>query len=209
MQLTKFHHACFSVTKDGETIVVDPGEFSTDFVSPDTVVAVIVTHQHADHFDIGHIQAIADRNPDMVVFAHESVTEQIDTIPTHAVNAGDNVMAGNFSLTFVGGTHAVVDVSIPPLPNLGVLINDSLYYPGDSFALPTAPVTTLALPAAAPWLKASEAIEFMVAVKPRAVFPTHDAILSDEGKMIYDRLYEHAAKQNNINYQRITTPIEI
>lgn len=209
MQLTKFKHACFTATKDTSTIVVDPGTFSTDFVVPDNVVAVVVTHQHPDHLDTAKLQSIIDRNPKAVIFADTSLLPQLSAFATQAVEANESVKAGPFNLRFFGGKHATIRSSISPVANLGVLINDALYYPGDSFVLPNVQVDTLALPACAPWMKIDEAIEFLQAVHPRAAFPTHDAILSDDGKAIYDFWFTQASQEKGILYQRITTPIEI
>ena len=36
----------------------------------------------------------------------------------------------------------------------------------------------LGLPTAAPWLKLSEAVDLLRAVRPRLAFPVHDAVLS-------------------------------
>ena len=209
MQLTKFKHACFTVTKDTKTVVVDPGTFSTDFVVPDNVVATVITHEHMDHLNEKHIEAISERNPDMVVIAHESITSKLQGAKTRSVAADESVEIGGFTLVFTGGKHATIHSTIPQIANLGVHINHSLYYPGDSFAPPSEPVTVLALPAAAPWMKASEAIDFLISVKPARAFPTHDAILSSEGKEIYDRLYETMASQHDIIFQRVTTPIDL
>lgn len=209
MQLTKFKHACFTVTKDTKTIVVDPGTFSTDFVVPDNVVAAVITHEHMDHLNEKHIEAISERNPDMVVLAHESIASKLRGAKTQSVAAGDTVEIGGFTLTFTGGQHAMIHPTIPLIANVGVHINHTLYYPGDSFTPPSEPVTVLALPAAAPWMKASEAIDFLVSVKPVRAFPTHDAILSSEGKEIYDRLYERMASEHDIVFQRVTTPIDL
>jgi L-ascorbate metabolism protein UlaG (beta-lactamase superfamily) len=209
MQLTKFKHACFTVTKDTNTIVVDPGTFSTDFVVPDNVVATIITHEHADHLDEKQLQAISERSPDMVVVAHESIASKLKRVKTRSVSAGDTIEISGFNLTFTGGEHATIAPNLPPLPNLGVHINQTLYDPGDSFTPPAGPVKVLALPAAAPWMKASEAIAFLASIKPEQAFPTHDAILSSEGKEIYDRLYEAAASNYNTRYQRISTPIDL
>lgn len=209
MQLTKFKHACFTVTKDTKTIVVDPGSFSTDFVPPDNVVATIITHAHGDHLDEEKLQAIAERSPDMVVIAHESIAAKLKNNKTRSVTPGDTIELEGFTLTFTGGQHATIYPNIPPLANLGIHINQSLYYPGDSFTPPTAAVKVLALPAAAPWMKARESIDFLLSVQPEIAFPTHDAILSSEGKEIYDRLYESVAGQHGITYQRISTPIEL
>ena len=209
MQLTKFKHACFTVTKDTKTIVVDPGAFSTDFVVPDNVVATIITHEHPDHLDEKRLQAINERNPNMVVVTHESIASKLKGLKTKNVTAGDTIEVSGFTLTFTGGEHATIAPSLPSLANLGVHINQALYYPGDSFAQPSGPVKVLALPAAAPWMKASEAITFLASVQPEHAFPTHDAILSSEGKEIYDRLYETAANKHNTRYQRISTPIDL
>lgn len=209
MQLTKFKHACFTVTKDTKTIVVDPGVFSTDFVVPDNVVATVITHEHADHLDEKRLQAISERSPDMVVVAHESIASKLKQIKTRSVAAGATIEISGFTLTFTGGNHATITSDLPPVANLGVHINQTLYYPGDSFAPPAGPVKVLALPAAAPWMKASEAIAFLASIKPERAFPTHDAILSSEGKEIYDRLYEAAANNYGTHYQRISTPIDL
>jgi L-ascorbate metabolism protein UlaG (beta-lactamase superfamily) len=39
-------------------------------------------------------------------------------------------------------------------------------------------VEVLALPDGAPWLKISEAIDYMLAVKPKVAIPVHDAVLA-------------------------------
>ena len=40
----------------------------------------------------------------------------------------------------------------------------------------------VAVPAAAPWLKVSEAMDFITAVKPKKAFLMHDIMLSDTGQ---------------------------
>lgn len=209
MQLHKFKHACFTVTKDMQTIVIDPGSFSTDFVVPDDVIGIIVTHNHPDHLDPAKIQAILDRNPNATVYGASEALEGLMISQKQSVQATDTLNVGPFNLSFYGGKHAIIDPSIPPIANLGVMINDFLYYPGDSFVTPDTPVRALALPLSAPWTKVSETIAFLTAIKPDLAFPTHDAILSPEGKEIYDRLLQNASQQNNIDYQRLTTPIQL
>lgn len=67
------------------------------------------------------------------------------------VHTGDTVEAEPFTLRFFGGTHAVIHASIPVVDNLGVLIDDELYYAGDSFTVPEGvDVDVLAVPAGAP-----------------------------------------------------------
>lgn len=87
--------------------------------------------------------------------------------------------------------------------NIGILINDLLYYPGDSFVLPGRPVDTLALPVAAPWLKISEAMDFLTQIRPRLAFPTHDAVLSQIGKELVDGRLNATAQEQDTTYQRL------
>lgn len=209
MKLTKYGHACFTVEKDGQLLVVDPGNMSGDFIAPPHVTGVVITHEHGDHFDLEQLSAVADKNPDVVIIAHESVTSKIEALETKTVNIGDTLTIGMFELEFFGGLHAPIHRSFPVIANLGVMINDLLYYPGDSFTLPGKPVDTLALPAGAPWLKIGDAMDFLEQISPRFAFPTHDAVLSNEGKEINDQMLSMIAEKNNIEYKRFDSPLAI
>jgi L-ascorbate metabolism protein UlaG (beta-lactamase superfamily) len=209
MKLTKFEHACFTVEKDGQVVVVDPGAFTMDFVVPENVVAIVVTHEHQDHFEPAKLHAIMDKNPNAKIYAHVDVTSQMQDLPAVAVDAGEVVEIGDFKLEFFGGKHALIHPSMPIAANLGVMINDSIYHPGDSFTLPNKPVDVLALPVGAPWLKISEAIDFLNTVKPQIVFPTHDAILSEIGKGLADRIVPMLNTNATGKYQRIDGSIDI
>ena len=209
MKLTKYEHACFTIEKDHHMLVVDPGNFATDYLPSNNVVAIVITHEHADHFDPEQLAAIMDKNPEATIIAGESVTSKIETFKTQTVSPGDKLRAGLFELEFFGGTHATIHRTIPAIQNVGVLINDLLYYPGDSFTLPGRPVDTLAIPAGAPWLKIGDALDFLELVKPRLAFPTHDAVLSDVGKGLADRLLGAVAEAGGIEYKRLDSPIEL
>jgi len=209
MILTKYEHACFTLEDDGQILVVDPGNFTGDFIAPENIVGIVITHEHPDHFDHEQLEAIVDKNPNAVIIGHESITSKIEVFEARAVSAGETMTVGPFNLAFFGGHHAIIHESMPGIANLGVMVNELLYYPGDSFTLPQKPVDTLAIPASAPWMKISEAMDFLTAVKPRFAFPTHDAILSEVGKGISDRLLSNIATENGIEYKRLETPVEI
>ena len=66
---------------------------------------------------------------------------------------------------------------------------------------------TLALPVGEPWLKINDSIDFLRDINPRLVFPTHDAVLSDIGKNLPDRIIPGLVP--DVTYQRLTTPIEL
>jgi L-ascorbate metabolism protein UlaG (beta-lactamase superfamily) len=209
MKLTKYEHACLTIEKDGQLLVIDPGNLTTDFIPPEHVVAVIVTHAHGDHFDPDILAAIYNKNPDSLLIAEQTI---IDKMPDHrgqAVHPGDNIQVGEFELEFFGGQHALIHGSIPTIDNLGVLVNELLYYPGDSLIVPPASVDTLALPVSAPWLKISEAMDFLIAVRPRLAFPVHDALLSPIGATMTDTMLGRVADQYHIEYRRLQDSIDI
>lgn len=209
MKLTKFKHSCFMLEHDGQSLIVDPGNWSIDFVDPGNVTVIMLTHEHSDHFDKDLLQGIVDKNPEAVIIAPHEMTEKLAGFSTKGVFPGDSLTVGAFRLSFFGGEHAPIHPEIASVVNVGVLVNNSFYYPGDSFTLPGVPVKTLALPVTAPWLKISEPIDFMIEVKPELAFPVHDHIASDDGKALVDRILGGFAEKNSIRYQRITGSLDI
>lgn len=211
MKITKYQHACLLIEKDGTSLVIDPGEYSDDFVVPQNVVAVIVTHQHSDHADPHKIAQILEQNPEAILLIGPNDTlTKLDSKNKQIVTGGDKLSVGGFNLKFFGGQHAIIHSSLPTVENVGILVDDKFYYPGDSFTLPNVPVDTLALPVSAPWLKISETIDFMLAVKPRLAFQTHDILLSDEARGIVTRVVGGFAQKAGIDLRDIYgSPIEI
>jgi len=210
MKLTKYEHACFTLEQDGKLLVVDPGIITTDLGSPENVVAIVVTHEHPDHFDPAALGALIAHNPDAVIYAHKDITKQFgDTLPHQAVTAGETVVVEPFTLEFFGGEHAVIHPSIPVVANLGVMVNDTLYYPGDSFVKPNKPVKVLALPVTAPWMRLAEAMDYVSELKPELAFPTHDGVASSFGKQLPDRMIPSFMESYGGSYQRIKGSIEV
>ena len=189
MRLTKLEHAAFVVEEDGRKLVVDPGSFTTPQVDLHVVVAVVVTHEHPDHWtpdQLGHLLAT---NPGATIYGPAGLAEAAEGFDVHVVADGDTVEAGPFTLAFHGSRHAVIHESIPVIDNVGVLVNGRLFYPGDAFTVPPVPVETLAAPVGAPWLKIGEAMDYVTAVAPTRLFPVHEQTLSAAGfGMHADRL---------------------
>lgn len=203
MKLTKFEHACFTVEKDGAHLVVDPGNLTTDFTVPENVVAVIITHNHPDHLDKEQLDELFEDNPSAVLIAPLEITREFPHYDTRPSSHGDSFSLGGFDIDVYGKTHATIYPGLETPHTIGVLIEDRLFYPGDALTVPDKSVDCLALPIGAPWLKASEAIDYMIAIGARLTFPTHDATLSTEGKMIYDRVIQRYAESASTTYKRL------
>lgn len=176
MKITKWTHACVRVEHEGRVLVIDPGTWS----EPRALVgadAVLVTHEHTDHVDVLRLAGLG-----VPVFAPDGARlPDLAPLPVTRVAAGDTFTAAGFAVTAVGGRHATIHDGQPDCANLGYLVDDAVYHPGDSLALPGAPVETLLVPAQGSWLKLTEAITFATTVGARRVFPIHDAQLNDRG----------------------------
>lgn len=197
MRVTKHEHASLRIDESGETLVIDPGMFTMPFDDLSGLVAVVLTHEHPDHWTPENIDRILSAAPGTPIFAPEGVAAAAEGYEVTVVSPGDVVAAGRFTLRFFGGDHAVIHASLPPVQNVGVLVNDLLYYPGDSYAVPDdIRVDTLAAPLGAPWLKIGEAMDFVLAVSPRRAFGVHDMTLSVVGRDMHRQRLQWATEQN-------------
>lgn len=194
-----------AVQKSGSTIIIDPGAFTTPLNDVTGVIAIVVTHEHADHWTPEQLRRILERNPDARIFGPGGVAAAVvdHDLTVETVKNGDELQVGPFSLKFIGEKHAVIHESIPVIDNVAVLIDDSFYYAGDSFTLPNVPIDTLAAPIGAPWLKVGEAIDYVLAVAPRRAFPVHEAVLSQIGISINSERLEAATQQGGGEYVKL------
>ena len=189
MKLTKFEHAALVLEKSGETLVVDPGAFTMPLTDLRHVVAIVITHEHQDHWTPEQLDRIIEMNPDAKIFGPQGVAVAASAYPVTVVRDGDEITAGAFSLKFFGEKHAVIHSSFPTIDNVGVLVDDTLFYPGDALTVPPVEVDVLAVPSGAPWVKIGEVMDYVAAVKPKRSFPTHDMVLSVIGNnMANDRI---------------------
>ncbi|NLG62354.1 MAG: MBL fold metallo-hydrolase [Candidatus Cloacimonetes bacterium] len=182
MRVTKHEHACLRLESAGKTLLIDPGSFTLPLADLSDLIGVVITHEHADHWTPEHLDRLRKGRPDLPVYGPAGVARAAADHDITVVAPGDTVTLDPFSLSFHGGTHAVIHESIPLVDNVGVLVDDAFYYPGDSYAVPEgADVRLLAAPVGAPWLKIGEAMDFVLAVQPRRAFATHDMTLSRSG----------------------------
>lgn len=185
MRLTKLEHSALILEDSGRRLIVDPGSLTTPLVIGSGTVAVVITHEHADHWSPEQLTRILDKSPDARIFGPAGVARAARGFDVQEVAAGQTHEVGPFRLRFFGSEHAVIHSSIPVIDNVGVLVNEVLYYAGDSFTIPEGvDVPTLAVPAGAPWLKIGEVIDYVTAIAPRRSFPVHEMVLSVAGKKL-------------------------
>ncbi|UXM90283.1 MBL fold metallo-hydrolase [Paenarthrobacter sp. JL.01a] len=192
MKLTKYTHACVRLEKDGKVLVIDPGTFSESAEALEGASAVLVTHEHNDHIDRPAVLAALRSNSELEVYAPSAVASALKedsdvAARVHAVDPGSAFDVAGFGIRTFGGQHAVIHPQIPVVANIGYLVDENVFHPGDSFVVPDGiSVRTLLVPINAPWSKVGEVVDFVISVRAPKAFPVHDGLLNDLGRGIVE-----------------------
>ena len=167
MKVTKYEHATILASVEGGNLVIDPGSYLS-LVDFSQVTAIVITHEHQDHWTPVQLNRILKKSPDATIYGPQGVADAADDFDVIVVAGGDTIDAGPFQLSFFGGEHAVIHESIPVVDNVGVMVNDELYYPGDSYTVPDVEVGTLAAPIGAPVAEDRRGDGFRARGRPQA-----------------------------------------
>ncbi|WP_371496341.1 MBL fold metallo-hydrolase [Kitasatospora sp. NBC_00374] len=189
MRLTKLGHACVRIERGGTTVVIDPGMF-TEADAVRGADAVLITHEHLDHFAEDRLRAAVADQPGLRIWTNRAVADRLDGIGANVsvVGEGDAFEIDGLDVSVHGEWHAVIHPDIPRVGNIGFLLGGTLFHPGDALTLPPHPVETLLLPIAGPWTKVSELIDYVREAGPSRALAIHEAVLSDVGRTVHGRL---------------------
>lgn len=187
MTITKYEHSCLLLTDGNRQLVIDPGVYSLSLPDVSNLDALVITHVHGDHFDPSAVKRLIAANPEATIYTTKQVAAQLNAAHVVVPEIGKTYQSGPFQLQFYGGTHALITESIPQDQNIGVRVNEELYYPGDSLTPCPDPHHVLAVPAMAPWLKLDEALQLVSGDSATTIFPVHDHFLSEDGRALTNR----------------------
>ena len=204
MRITKFGHACVRVEHDGTTIVFDPGMF-TDPEAVDGAAAVLVTHEHPDHLVVDHLRRTAAPVFTIAAVADKIRADAPDVAERVTVVAPGESFDAGLPVRAVGELHAVIHPEFPRLFNSGYVVTaggEKVYHPGDSLTEPGEEVDVLLVPSSAPWLKASEAIEFARAVRAPRNLAIHDRIYTEAAHGILETQMNSFLPKEGLEYLR-------
>lgn len=204
-RITKFGHSCVRIEAGDARIVIDPGMF-TDPGAVEAATAILVTHEHPDHYVIAHLLAC-----DAPVITIQAVADKIRTESpevyerVRVITPGETVDLG-VPVTAVGELHAVIHPEFPRFDNSGYLIQASkaYFHPGDALTVPGSPVDVLFAPVSAPWARSSELVDFMRAVRAPQNLAIHDRIYSDAGAMVFDGHVNAFLPKEGLAYTRLS-----
>ena len=181
MRITKLGHSTLLVEEKQARFLIDPGTYAAipDSIHPD---AILITHQHPDHFHVDTIRILMKSNPAPLIVTQEAVKKLLEEagISSTMIADKEEIVIKDVSIRGYGTDHACLHKDLPLTQNRGYLIAGRLFHPGDALHDPRVNVEILALPVAGPWLKLDEVLEYAKALRPATVFPIHDGMIRDD-----------------------------
>jgi len=197
VNITQLGHAAVLVETGDARILIDPGNMEAQWYGLTELDAILITHQHADHFDPAQVPALIKDNPKAVLVVEPSIIDlagtevpgvgRIPEVPgARALAPDDKITIGSVTITAAGGQHAIIHRDIPRVGNVGYLVSaegePTLFHPGDSYEYAPQGVDVLAYPSFGPWGAMKEGIDFARAVGAERGFPIHDAMLTEPAR---------------------------
>ncbi|WP_279580407.1 MBL fold metallo-hydrolase [Fodinicola feengrottensis] len=190
VRVRKFGHSCLLVEEADAKILVDPGVFSPGWEELEGLDGVLVTHQHPDHLDLERLPAaLLKANPDAALYLDAGSAPQVSGhgFNVVVVTDGDKFDINGLSVEVIGRNHAVIHPDIAQVPNVGYLIGERLFHPGDALTVPDREIEVLACPCTAPWGKIADFVDYLRKVAPRVAIPIHEAVYA-RPQMAYQML---------------------
>lgn len=180
MTITKYQQSCFLIELLGKHILIDPGNYAekANLLRPEQVEkldAILITHEHTDHCSPSFIKEFVDRFHPLILTNEATQTLLKEQgIEAEVLIAGENVQLDDVTITGVEQRHGDLPSGNPFPEDIGFLLNNSIYHPGDSRVSATPPkADILCCPIAGPEMDFATAHDLIEKVGPYLVIPMH------------------------------------
>jgi hypothetical protein len=117
------------------------------------------------------------------------------------VRGGDRFCVAGFDVQVVGDKHHFSHPDVPPVGNVGFMVDGEVFHSGDALTVIDAP--TLLLPGQAPWLTVPAMIDYLRRVAPRRAYAVHDGLLNDWGLKVLDDVLAIEADRTDAEIRRL------
>lgn len=203
MILTKFGHACVRLDKGVHSVVIDPGIMSPERGILDDVDTILITHEHFDHFVATRLTAAVAERPSLLIYTCPGVARHLQALSDHVrvVTDGQTFSVPGFEVTVVGQKHHPSHPDVPPVDNVGFLVDGTVFHPGDALTINDAPI--LLVPGQAPWMTAPDLIAYFRAIHPQRAYAIHEGLLNDWGLKVLDSVLRNEADRMGTEVRRL------
>ncbi len=200
MKLTKYVHACLLAETPEMTVLFDPGKFSWesgtfDVKTLERLNAVVITHEHFDHFHMPFVNALLEKFPTVQFVTTESVATQLQNAGISNISTESTDSIEIFSKR----QHASLAPFSDAPQNIAVHFADYLTVGGDRHDLEESK-QVLALTITAPWGSMNNAARMAEKLSPKKIVPVHDWHWNDAARQsAYDQ-FAHYFGELNITF---------
>jgi L-ascorbate metabolism protein UlaG (beta-lactamase superfamily) len=133
---------------------------------------------------------LAEHNPDAKIVRSPGAATVLAGLATTVAVPGDKLTISGVEIAVTGsGEHA----DLPGSDNNGYLIDGLVLHPGDALDPPRTDVDVLLVPAAGPWTKIGEGIDYVRTLAPRVVIPIHQGGLAPAHQHMHHQLLRNLA----------------
>lgn len=176
MRVKKFPQSHLVLTKNGKTLIIDPGyiTFEKGFKVKDfqDVDVYLISHQHADHLGPDTIKEVVGDKP---IFGNSDVVSKLKEAGVSQAKELKNleeVEIEGFKIKAVDLPHFKKPGFEMP-PNTGFLIDEVFFHPGDGDKAPNITSENAAVPIAGATITYDTALEFIKRINAKVVIPIH------------------------------------
>lgn len=176
MNITKYPQSCFILEKNGQRIIIDPGNFVAEKYKIDDlpeVEGILITHRHADHLYPPLVQALS-RGGTVPVIANQDVAEFLgDGIVTNIVRDGEELGVAGFTVKAYERSHVLMPDGSEGPQNTGFMVDDTFFHGGDTADVNGISAKVAAIPIAGPDISPRDAFRMAQEINPEIVIPMH------------------------------------
>ncbi|HET7528666.1 MAG TPA: MBL fold metallo-hydrolase [Candidatus Saccharimonadales bacterium] len=171
MKVTRYNQSCLLIEDNGARILIDPsGQEKERLGEFGQLDAVLYTHEHSDHFEAEMAAGFAKQG--ITVYANASTAKKIDGDKTE-VSDGQELDIKGLKIKVIQLPHCLMPNGSEGPQNVGYLINEKLFHPGDGKELADFSVDYLALPITGPDVSMKDSFMFAKQVSAKDVIPIH------------------------------------
>ena len=180
MKITKHAQSCFLIETASSKVLVDPGSyvFNEEGIPAEyfqSVDAIVITHEHSDHFDLESVAKIIQNNSPKVF----STSRVLEAIKAKLGERSEKELPQDLKIEQYSSKHGMAPAPdfVPP-EVIGYVISDgktSFYTPGDSTYLdPNAKADVIGVPICGQVvMDIATAKSEVLKLKPKIVIPMH------------------------------------